>query len=68
MNNSWNTDPSGGAAGVTGGWTDGDTAIFNGNGVSAVTISTTINTTNFFIGNGAADGTAATLNLSGSGT
>ena len=68
FSNLWNTDPTGGAAGVTGGWTDGDTAIFNGNGISTVTMSTTINTTNFAVGSGAADGTAVTLNLSGSGT
>ena len=68
LDNLWNTDPTGGAAGVTGGWTDGDTPTFNGNGVSTVTISSAINCTNFTIGNAAVDGTAATLNLSGSGT
>jgi fibronectin-binding autotransporter adhesin len=68
LDNLWNTDPAGGSAGVTGGWTDGDTPVFNGNGVSTVTFSSTINCVGFAVGNSAVDGTAATLNLSGSGT
>lgn len=63
----WNTSSTGGA-GIIGGWTDGDTPVFNGNGVSTVTISSIINCTNFNIGSSAANGTATTLNLSGSGT
>ena len=68
LDNLWNTSASGGA-GTINGWTDGDTPVFNGNGVSTVTISSTINCTALNIGNfSGASGAATTLNLSGSGT
>ena len=62
--NLWNTDPSGGGAGVTGGWVNGDTAVFNGNGTSVVTVDTPVTCTNFYVGDAITGGSGVILNLS----
>jgi autotransporter-associated beta strand protein len=59
----WNTDPTGGGAGVTGGWMNGDSAVFNGNGTSIVTVDTPVTCTNFYVGDNIGAGTNVVLDL-----
>jgi hypothetical protein len=59
----WNTDPAGGGAGVTGGWVNGDNAVFNGNGISIVTADTPVTCTNLYVGDNIGAGTNVVLDL-----
>jgi hypothetical protein len=61
--NLWNTDPAGGGAGTTGGWVNGDNAIFNGNGTSIITANTPVLCTNLYVGNNIGTGTNVVLDL-----
>ena len=63
--NLWTTDANG-TAGTLGGWTSGDSAYFNGNGTSIVTMNSTTSVGVFAVASAASG--AVTLNLSGSGT
>jgi autotransporter-associated beta strand protein len=62
--NLWNTDPTGGGAGVIGGWVNGDNAVFNGTGTSMVTVDTPVTCTNFYVGDGLTGGNDVVLDLS----
>ena len=51
INNLWNADQTGGGAGISG-WTNYDSAYFNGAGDTIVTVSTLVTNNYLYVGNG----------------